>query len=194
MFDLQEGEVLVTDITDPDWCAASQPEVSCVHLTRSRFTVREPVMRRASAIVTNRGGRTCHAAIVAREVGIPAVVGCGRATQMLMTDTPVTVCCAEGDTGSIYDGLLAFTRTEVDTATMERPKRTKLTLIMSNPELAFGLSSSAARFERHSLCLPHSADLRLASQCLCRVWALPASSSSFRDSAFTHRRASRFPP
>jgi pyruvate,water dikinase len=82
---VQPGDVLVTDMTDPNW---------------------EPVMKRASAIVTNRGGRTCHAAIIARELGIPAVVGCGDATERLKDGTLVTVSCAEGDTGYIYDGLL----------------------------------------------------------------------------------------
>ena len=82
---VQPGDVLVTDMTDPNW---------------------EPVMKRASAIVTNRGGRTCHAAIIARELGIPAVVGCGDATELLKDGTLVTVSCAEGDTGHIYDGLL----------------------------------------------------------------------------------------
>ena len=82
-----DGDILVTDMTDPDW---------------------EPIMKRASAIVTNRGGRTCHAAIIARELGIPAVVGCGDATQQLREGTDVTVSCAEGDTGHVYDGLLDF--------------------------------------------------------------------------------------
>ena len=83
----KEGDVLVTDMTDPNW---------------------EPVMKRAAAIVTNRGGRTCHAAIIARELGIPAVVGCGDATDKLKDGQPVTVSCAEGDTGNVYDGLLPF--------------------------------------------------------------------------------------
>ena len=89
---VQAGDVLVTDMTDPNW---------------------EPVMKRASAIVTNRGGRTCHAAIIARELGIPAVVGCGDATERLKDGTLVTVSCAEGDTGFIYDGLLETEVTEV---------------------------------------------------------------------------------
>ena len=83
----QHGDVLVTDMTDPDW---------------------EPVMKRAAAIVTNRGGRTCHAAIIARELGIPAVVGCGEATERIRDGQPVTVSCAEGDTGYVYDGALPF--------------------------------------------------------------------------------------
>ena len=84
---VQDGEILVTDMTDPDW---------------------EPVMKRCAAIVTNRGGRTCHAAIIARELGIPAVVGCENATELLSSDESVTVSCAEGDTGFVYDGLLDF--------------------------------------------------------------------------------------
>src|SRR5256885_197959 len=82
---VQSGDVLVADMTDPDW---------------------EPVMKRAAAIVTNRGGRTCHAAIIARELGIPAVVGCGDATQRIREGQEVTVSCAEGDTGHVYEGLL----------------------------------------------------------------------------------------
>ena len=112
------GDVLVADMTDPDW---------------------EPVMKRASAIVTNRGGRTCHAAIIARELGIPAVVGCGDATSVLKDGDVVTVSCAEGDTGHIYSGKLAFERTEVQLDNMpEAP--TKLTLNVANPDLAFEFS------------------------------------------------------
>ena len=96
---VQAGDVLVTDMTDPNW---------------------EPVMKRASAIVTNRGGRTCHAAIIARELGIPAVVGCGDATDMLKDGTLVTVSCAEGDTGFIYDGLLETEVTEVQRGEMPK--------------------------------------------------------------------------
>jgi pyruvate,water dikinase len=88
---VQPGDVLVADMTDPNW---------------------EPVMKRASAIVTNRGGRTCHAAIIARELGVPAVVGCGHATDVLKDGTLVTVSCAEGDEGKIYDGLLETEVTE----------------------------------------------------------------------------------
>src|SRR5215831_5097101 len=84
---VKPGDVLVTDMTDPDW---------------------EPVMKRAAAIVTNRGGRTCHAAIIARELGIPAVVGCETATDNLREGQEVTVSCAEGDTGHVYDGMLKF--------------------------------------------------------------------------------------
>lgn len=112
---VQAGDVLVTDMTDPNW---------------------EPVMKRASAIVTNRGGRTCHAAIIARELGIPAVVGCGNATDLLKDGTLVTVSCAEGDTGRIYDGLLETEVTEVERGVM--PKiTTKIMMNVGNPQLAF---------------------------------------------------------
>ena len=115
MSSVREGEVLVTDMTDPDW---------------------EPVMKRAAAIVTNRGGRTCHAAIIARELGIPAVVGCGDATQVLKDGRPVTVSCAEGDTGFVYRGAL---ETEViDLSLSSMPKSpVKITMNVGNPELAF---------------------------------------------------------
>jgi len=112
---VQPGDVLVTDMTDPNW---------------------EPVMKRASAIVTNRGGRTCHAAIIARELGIPAVVGCGNADQVLKDGMLVTVSCAEGDTGFIYDGLLETEVTEVQRGTMpEIP--VKIMMNVGNPQLAF---------------------------------------------------------
>jgi pyruvate, water dikinase len=112
---VQSGDVLVTDMTDPNW---------------------EPVMKRASAIVTNRGGRTCHAAIIARELGIPAVVGCGDATDRLKEGTLVTVSCAEGDTGFIYDGLLETEVSEVQRGEMpEIP--VKITMNIGNPQLAF---------------------------------------------------------
>jgi pyruvate,water dikinase len=112
---VQAGDVLVTDMTDPNW---------------------EPVMKRASAIVTNRGGRTCHAAIIARELGIPAVVGCGNATDLLKDGTLVTVSCAEGDTGHIYDGLLEVETAEVERGTMP-PIKTKIMMNVGNPQLAF---------------------------------------------------------
>ncbi|WP_283149310.1 phosphoenolpyruvate synthase [Silvimonas soli] len=109
------GDVLVSDMTDPDW---------------------EPVMKRAAAIVTNRGGRTCHAAIIARELGIPAVVGCGDATRVLREGDEVTVSCAEGDTGNVYQGILKFERVDVSLAKMpESP--VKLMMNVGNPELAF---------------------------------------------------------
>ncbi|MBT9462780.1 phosphoenolpyruvate synthase [Hydrogenophaga sp.] len=112
---VQPGDVLVTDMTDPNW---------------------EPVMKRASAIVTNRGGRTCHAAIIARELGIPAVVGCGDATELLKEGTLVTVSCAEGDTGNIYDGLLETEITEVQRGEMP-PLDVKIMMNVGNPQLAF---------------------------------------------------------
>ena len=115
MDQVQPGDVLVTDMTDPNW---------------------EPVMKRASAIVTNRGGRTCHAAIIARELGIPAVVGCGDATITLKDGMLVTVSCAEGDTGNIYDGLLETEVTEVQRGEMP-PIDIKIMMNVGNPQLAF---------------------------------------------------------
>nr|WP_276314042.1 phosphoenolpyruvate synthase [Halomonas antri] len=113
------GDVLVTDMTDPDW---------------------EPIMKRASAIVTNRGGRTCHAAIIARELGIPAVVGCGDATEILEDGRDVTVSCAEGDTGHVYEGLLDYDRrvTSVDSMP-EIPF--KIMMNVGNPDRAFSFAS-----------------------------------------------------
>ncbi len=112
---VSSGDVLVTDMTDPDW---------------------EPVMKRASAIITNRGGRTCHAAIIARELGIPAVVGCGSATQVIADGQPVTVSCAEGEEGRIYDGILPF---EVLETSLEKMPRLPFKIMMNvgNPERAF---------------------------------------------------------
>jgi pyruvate,water dikinase len=112
---VKPGDVLVTDMTDPNW---------------------EPVMKKAAAIVTNRGGRTCHAAIIARELGIPAVVGCGNATEVLKDDMLVTVSCAEGDTGKIYDGLLETEVTEVQRGAMPEVP-TKIMMNVGNPTLAF---------------------------------------------------------
>jgi len=118
MHDLVEGEVLVTDMTDPDW---------------------EPVMKRAAAIVTNRGGRTCHAAIIARELGIPAIVGCGEATEALPEGSTVTVCCAEGDLGAVYTGQLNFRREQLDASDLA-PTQTQLMLNLGNPQSAFAHS------------------------------------------------------
>ena len=112
---VKAGDVLVTDMTDPDW---------------------EPVMKRAAAIVTNRGGRTCHAAIIARELGIPAVVGCGDATRVLNEGDAVTVSCAEGDTGHVYEGLLPIEIIDVQLDRMP-PAPTKIMMNVGNPELAF---------------------------------------------------------
>ncbi|MFQ5537572.1 MAG: phosphoenolpyruvate synthase [Gemmatimonadota bacterium] len=116
--EFQPGEVLVADTTTPDW---------------------EPVMKTAAAIVTNRGGRTCHAAIVARELGIPAVVGCGNATTAVPTGQRVTVSCAEGDTGRVYEGEIPFHREEVDLSDMPRP-RTRIMINLGNPDVAFETS------------------------------------------------------
>jgi len=117
---VQPGDILVADMTDPNW---------------------EPVMKRASAIVTNRGGRTCHAAIIARELGVPAVVGCGNATDILKNDTLVTVSCAEGDEGKIYDGLLETEISEVaNQALPEIPL--KIMLNVGNPQMAFEFQST----------------------------------------------------
>ena len=114
----QPGEVLVTDRTDPDW---------------------EPIMKKASAIVTNSGGRTCHVAIIARELGVPAIVGCNNATQILKTGQEITVSCAEGEEGRVYQGLLPF---EVKEITLENLPRTRTQILMNvgNPQEAFRLS------------------------------------------------------
>lgn len=118
MFEVQTGDVLVTDMTDPDW---------------------EPVMKRAAAIVTNRGGRTCHAAIIARELGIPAVVGCGNATRLIPDGGVVTVSCAEGETGFVYAGELDFTIQRDDLQDMpEAPL--KIMMNVGNPDRAFDFS------------------------------------------------------
>jgi len=115
MEQVQPGDVLVADMTDPDW---------------------EPVMKRASAIVTNRGGRTCHAAIIARELGVPAVVGTGNALELIRDGQEVTVSCAEGDTGFIYAGALPFERTTTDLGNMP-PAPLKIMMNVANPERAF---------------------------------------------------------
>ncbi|MFK8030400.1 MAG: phosphoenolpyruvate synthase [Gammaproteobacteria bacterium] len=116
---VQPGDVLVTDMTDPDW---------------------EPVMKRAAAIVTNRGGRTCHAAIIARELGIPAVVGCGDATSMVKEMQAVTVSCAEGDTGNVYDGELKFEHTEHSLSTLPDVP-VKIMMNVGNPDRAMDFAS-----------------------------------------------------
>jgi len=115
----QSGEVLVTDKTDPDW---------------------EPIMKKASAIVTNKGGRTCHAAIIARELGIPALVGCGEGTDILTTGQEVTVSCAEGEEGRVYAGLLPYEIQEIPLENLPRT-RTKIMMNVGNPEEAFSLSA-----------------------------------------------------
>ncbi|WP_017319239.1 phosphoenolpyruvate synthase [Mastigocladopsis repens] len=115
----QAGEVLVTDRTDPDW---------------------EPIMKRASAIITNQGGRTCHAAIIARELGVPAIVGCGNATEILKNGQEITISCAEGEEGRVYAGLLPF---EVKEVPLENLPRTHTQILMNvgNPQEAFSLSA-----------------------------------------------------
>jgi pyruvate, water dikinase len=116
---VQSGDVLVADMTDPDW---------------------EPVMKRAAAIVTNRGGRTCHAAIIARELGIPAVVGCGDATQRIREGQEVTVSCAEGDTGHVYEGLLEFERKQIELDTLPKIP-VKIMMNVGNPDRAFDFAA-----------------------------------------------------
>lgn len=117
--EFQDGEVLVTNKTDPDW---------------------EPIMKKSSAIITNQGGRTCHAAIIAREMGIPAIVGCGDATELLKTGQEVTVSCAEGEEGRVYTGLVPF---EIEETPLDNLPRTRTQILMNvgNPDEAFGLSS-----------------------------------------------------
>ncbi len=119
MDSVKPGDVLVADMTDPDW---------------------EPIMKRASAIVTNRGGRTCHAAIIARELGIPAVVGCGDATKKIKPNQEVTISCAEGDNGYIYQGLLPFALETLDVETMPQLPM-KVMLNVGNPERAFAFQA-----------------------------------------------------
>jgi pyruvate, water dikinase len=116
---VQSGDVLVADMTDPDW---------------------EPVMKRAAAIVTNRGGRTCHAAIIARELGIPAVVGCGDATQRIREGQEVTASCAEGDTGYVYEGLLEFERKQIELDTLPKIP-VKIMMNVGNPDRAFDFAA-----------------------------------------------------
>ncbi len=117
--EFQAGEVLVTNKTDPDW---------------------EPIMKKASAIVTNQGGRTCHAAIIAREMGIPAIVGCGNATGLLKTGQDITVSCAEGEEGKVYAGLVPFEVIETQLDNLPRT-RTQILMNVGNPEEAFGLAA-----------------------------------------------------
>jgi pyruvate,water dikinase len=116
---VQVGDVLVSDMTDPDW---------------------EPVMKRASAIVTNRGGRTCHAAIIARELGIPAVVGCGNATEVIKDGTDVTISCAEGDEGFVYEGRLDFEETRIELDSLPDIP-VKIMMNVGNPDRAFDFAN-----------------------------------------------------
>jgi pyruvate,water dikinase len=118
MNQFNEGDILVTDITDPDW---------------------EPIMKKSSGIITNRGGRTCHAAIIARELGIPAVVGCDDATSTIKNGEEITISCAEGEIGYVYNGLLPYTTERIDFSSF-KPTKTKLMLNLGNPDMAFKIS------------------------------------------------------
>ncbi len=118
-YKLQEGDIIITDVTSPDW---------------------DPLLKKAGAIITNRGGRTSHAAIVARELGVPAIVGTNSATRGIKDGQTITVSCAEGKTGYVYDGALAFTEKEIDFSRVQMP-RTEVKLILSDPEKAFHFSS-----------------------------------------------------
>ena len=120
--DFKKGDVLVADMTDPDW---------------------EPIMKIASAIITNKGGRTCHAAIVAREMGVPAIVGCGNATEILKNGQMITASCAEGDAGLVYEGTLSFNKKEIDLDELPKTK-TPIMLNVASPEMAFNFSSYPA--------------------------------------------------
>ena len=116
--EFKEGDILVTDMTDPDW---------------------EPIMKKASAIITNKGGRTCHAAIVARELGVPAIVGCGNATDILNTGQAVTASCCEGDEGIVYDGIIRFRKIETDLGDLPKVKM-PIMLNVASPNMAFRFS------------------------------------------------------
>ena len=120
MNDVNEGDILITDMTDPDW---------------------EPIMKRAGAIVSNRGGRTCHAAIIARELGVPAVVGCGDATEVIRDGQDVTISCAEGDEGYVYDGIIDFDINKTNVTRMPDLK-TNIMLNIGNPSYAFNLQAT----------------------------------------------------
>jgi len=117
--EFKEGDVLVTDMTDPDW---------------------EPIMKKASAIITNKGGRTCHAAIVAREMGVPAIVGCGNATELIAENQHITISCAEGDEGMVYDGEISYETTEFDMRNLPEVK-TPIMLNVGSPNMAFGYAN-----------------------------------------------------
>ena len=116
---LKEGEILVTDTTSPDW---------------------DPILKKAAAIITNKGGRTSHASIVARELGVPAIVGCGNATSVIEDGSTITVSCSEGKTGFVYKGAIEFTETNLDFSLLQKPAHTKVMLIVGDPEKAFKLS------------------------------------------------------
>jgi pyruvate, water dikinase len=155
--DFKPGSVLVTGMTDPDW---------------------EPVLKQAAAVVTNRGGRTCHAAIISRELGIPCVVGCGDATDILETGADVTVDCSQGEVGHVLPGIVAFEKTEQSLDSVPKLEKTKITVNLANPERAFEVSFlpqdgiGLARMEfiinayikAHPLALLNPADERVSAQ------------------------------
>jgi len=116
---LQPGEIVVTDLTSPDW---------------------DPILKNAAAIITNKGGRTSHASIVARELGVPAIVGCGDATTAIKDGSEITVCCSDGEIGKVYDGVLKYTEESLDFSSAPKPARTKAMLITGDPDKAFRLS------------------------------------------------------
>jgi pyruvate, water dikinase len=118
-YKLQKGEILVTDVTSPDW---------------------DPVLKTAAAIITNKGGRTSHASIVAREIGVPAIVGCGNATEKIMDGDMITVCCSEGKNGIVYKGKLNFKETILDISHIRKPENTEVMFIAGDPDKAFELS------------------------------------------------------
>ena len=116
---LQPGEIVVTDLTSPDW---------------------DPILKNAAAIITNKGGRTSHASIVARELGVPAIVGCGDATEKITDGEMITVSCCEGETGFVYKGKLEFKETELDFSNIKKPETTEVMMIVGDPDKAFKLS------------------------------------------------------
>ncbi|KYP14543.1 phosphoenolpyruvate synthase [Flavihumibacter sp. CACIAM 22H1] len=116
---LQPGEIIITDLTSPDW---------------------DPILKKAAAIITNKGGRTSHASIVARELGVPAIVGCDQATEQIRDGSPITVSCCEGKTGNVYEGLLTYNLLEHDFSKVKMPEKTKMMLIAGDPDKAFQLS------------------------------------------------------
>jgi pyruvate,water dikinase len=178
--EFQAGEVLITNKTDPDW---------------------EPIMKKSSAIVTNQGGRTCHAAIIAREMGIPAIVGCGDATAVVKTGQEVTVSCSEGEEGRVYSGLVPFEIQETELDNLPRT-RTKILMNVGNPEEAFGLASmpcdgvGLARFEfiianhikAHPLALMHFDELtdELVKREIAELTALYDNKSDFFVDKLAH--------
>lgn len=168
--EFKAGEILVSDMTDPDW---------------------EPTMTKAAGIVTNRGGRTCHAAIVSREIGVPCVVGTEKATSQLTDGTAITVSCAEGEVGRIYEGTLEFSHEKIDVATMKRP-RTKVMLNVGNPEQAFSMSllpNDGVGLARMEFII--SSVIRVHPLALLRFDQLPEGSAKEQIDHLTHHYARR---